>query len=256
MSWEAWKINLFSNGRYAFSLSSVFLIFPTTYTIEEHVPPRRPQPNSHQDRPIGRTFSQKMIITTPMYTCTPWSLRRNTQAFLFDTAAATCGVEMAALWLRLRRTVIGHSTTGSPRRQHDPDDTEIRARRASDAGVRRNSGGGRQAGKGRKEAGKGSREASSDTLRLGGEVDLSRVGAGLFRMRDPDGSGSVSAEVFREVRYCPGVGWQEGGRGLRGWWKSAEYSTVGNQYGTCRIAMLGTFKKYLRKIARIPMKVV
>lgn len=125
------------------------------------------------------------------------------QEFLFDTGAAggSGGVEMAALWLRLRRAVVVHSTAGSPQGQHDPEDTVPQARCTSSiVGVGGNSGGEEQVGKGPgEEAEKGGRAAGGDAFGLEGFVDLSRVGAGLFRQRDPSGSGDVSPELFQEV---------------------------------------------------------
>lgn len=63
-----------------------------------------------------------------------------------------------------------------------------------------NDGDGGQAGTGCEEAEVGRGMASGDVFGMGGRVDLSSVGAALFRERDPEGSGSVSLEVFREVK--------------------------------------------------------
>lgn len=112
---------------------------------------------------------------------------------------------MAALWLRLRRSAVGRGAAGSSaRRQNDDED-------ANNLGARRNSGGGGQGGEGREDAGKCSRGASDDWFGLDGAVDLLRVGAGIFRERDPDGSGNVSPDVFREVKRLSGINWQGSG---------------------------------------------
>lgn len=98
------------------------------------------------------------------------------------------GVEMAALWLRLRRAVLGHSSSSQNRQGSLEDD--------------RAEGGGAGGGGG-----------ASGTFELEGvaHVDLSCLGAGLFEARDPKGSGCVDPAVFREVMLSEGLGKPTGG---------------------------------------------
>lgn len=85
------------------------------------------------------------------------------------------GVEMAALWLRLKRAAVGHSSS-SRHLQGRVDDGQAEN---GGAGV----GGG----------------APAFGFEGVVQVDLSCLGAGLFEKRDPTGSGCVSTAVFREV---------------------------------------------------------
>lgn len=88
------------------------------------------------------------------------------------------GVEMAALWLRLRRAVVGHTNSS----------------RQAPEGLEDGQGEGGSAGS-------AEREGAPGAFGLDGveQVDLSCLGAERFEERDPAGSGSVTPAAFREV---------------------------------------------------------
>ncbi len=96
------------------------------------------------------------------------------QAFLLDDDVPA-GIEVAALWLRLRRAAIGRK--GSPHRKRNF------VREGTTGGVGQDT----------------SPERGRGDLGLGGAVDLSSVGEGALKDRDPEGSGVVSCDVFSEV---------------------------------------------------------
>jgi len=101
------------------------------------------------------------------------------QAFLLD-ANVGAGIEVAALWLRLRRAAIWH-------RENPPrNDSFARERKK-----------GSPPGQG-DEAVEGEERDGSD-LGLGGAVNFSNLGERSFKERDLGSSGVVSCEFFREV---------------------------------------------------------
>lgn len=89
-------------------------------------------------------------------------------------------VEMAALWLRLRRAITGHTNRTS---RHGPEKS-----------LEEDQGGGGGAG-----GGEGEGYPGVFGLDRAAQVDLSCLGTELFEERDPTASGHVSPAVFREV---------------------------------------------------------
>ncbi|CAM9624783.1 unnamed protein product, partial [Ectocarpus sp. 12 AP-2014] len=105
-------------------------------------------------------------------------------------------VDMAALWLRLRRAAI------EPSSRHHCNDDEAQ-RPISVSAVGKNGGG----GEGRAEDHEvmlGERESWS-ALTWEGPVDVSSLGRERFEECDTEGSGSVSCHTFREVLSGPRV---------------------------------------------------
>ncbi|CAM9343776.1 unnamed protein product, partial [Scytosiphon promiscuus] len=99
------------------------------------------------------------------------------------------GVEMAALWLRLRRAAL---TRG---KQHQPQSAGAGpSHRVSIAGL-----GAREACGNVGEGGSGGAAGARGESELDGEVDLSRLGRGIFESRDPECLGMISQAGFREV---------------------------------------------------------
>ncbi|CAM9197834.1 unnamed protein product, partial [Ectocarpus sp. 13 AM-2016] len=105
-------------------------------------------------------------------------------------------VDMAALWLRLRRAAIEPSS-----RHHCNDDEAQRPIRVSAVGT--NGGGGEDRAEDH-EVMLGERESWS-VLTWEGPIDVSSLGRDRFEECDMGGSGSVPCHTFREVLSAPGA---------------------------------------------------
>lgn len=143
---------------------------------EAALPPRDLQPIT--PRAAGASAIRFVKIFRAYGILGPSYVQPRRQAFLLD-ADVPAGIEVAALWLRLRRAVIGRKD--SPHRNH----SFVSERRTGSVE--------------KSEEDMEGGEGGGGDLGLGGAVDLSSVGEGAFKERDPEGSGVVSCDVFREV---------------------------------------------------------